>query len=155
MTTKRQIIDDAYTAVGLASYVFDLTAEELQHAKRSLDGMMAEWGVRGAHMGWNAGGSVSDESGLPDWAVSAVSLNLGLRLAGAAGKPVMPETKAAARAAYQTVLTMTADRVEMALDRRLVPAGAGNRRVYGYRGVYLDPPAPQVNTGQDGPLDLG
>jgi hypothetical protein len=155
VTTKRQIIDDAYTAVGLASYVFDLTAEELQHAKRTLDGMMAEWGVRGVRIGWNAGGAVSDESGLPDWAVQAASLNLGLRLAGAAGKVVQPETRAAARAAYNAVLVMSAERVEMALDRRQVPAGAGNRRVYGYRGVYLDPPAPQVNTGQDGPLDLG
>jgi hypothetical protein len=155
VTTKREIIDTAYTHVGLASYVFDLTAEELQHARRSLDAMMAQWGIKGARVGYNAGADLYDESGLPDWAVDAAALNLGLRLAGAVGKPVMPETRRAARDAYTAVLTQTAYRAPMTPDVRQIPAGAGNRMTYSQNRLYLDETQPIVETGPDGALDLG
>jgi hypothetical protein len=47
MPTKRDIITDAFAELGLAEYIFDLQAEQLETAKRSLDRMMALWSGQG------------------------------------------------------------------------------------------------------------
>ena len=107
MTTKRQIIDRAYSAAGLASYAFDLSAEELQQARQTLDAMVAGWGIKGQRIGYNADPSLDAAVGVPDWSEEAIALNLALRLAGAIGKQVMPDTKQAAREAYSTVISAT------------------------------------------------
>jgi hypothetical protein len=123
--TKRQIIEQAFSSVGLASYVFDLTAEELQAATRSLDAMMAVWGARGARIGYNPGADLDEASGLPDWANEAAYLNLGCRLAAGLGKAVMPEIKQEAARSYRSVLSVTSQPIPMKLD--IMPAGAGNK----------------------------
>ena len=45
--TKRQFVAQAFEEIGLASYVFDLTPEQLQSALRRLDTMMAAWNALG------------------------------------------------------------------------------------------------------------
>jgi hypothetical protein len=154
MTTKRTIIAQAYGSVGLASYAFDLSSEEIAQAVLSLDAMMAQWNVRGARIGYVMGADPDLESGLPDWALEATWLNLGLRLAGAIGKPVMIETKAAAKQAFNSLMGMVANPPEMVLDRYQVPAGAGQYWGTVYDSVFLPKPVPGLKTGPDGPLDL-
>lgn len=152
MTTKRQIIEDAYSAVGLASYAFDLTAEEIVAAQRALDAMMAQWNIRGLRVGYAMGGVADDESGLPDWTIEAVSTNLGIRLAGRIGKAVMPETKQAAREAYSTVLALCVKPIP-ALSRE-VPAGGGNRPWHRTGQPFIEQQSAPLMAGDDSELDL-
>ena len=49
--TKREYIEQAFEEIGLASYVFDLTPEQLQSALRKLDAMLAEWNAKGLRLG--------------------------------------------------------------------------------------------------------
>ena len=155
MTTKRQIIAKAYTSAGLASYAFDLSAEEVASALMSLDAMMAQWNVRGARIGYTMGGDPDTDATVPDWALEAMWLNLGIRLAGEIGKQMMPETKSAAKQAYTSLLGMVAAPPDRQLDRMLVPSGAGNRPSYDRNSILLPQPIPDLSTGQDGDLDLG
>jgi hypothetical protein len=155
MATIRQIINDAYSSAGLASFTFDLSAEEVEAARRALDVMLAQWNMRGVRLSYAMSGNPDDESGLPDWALEAISLNLGLRLAGRIGKQVMPETKTAARQAYNTVLGVMASPPVMQLDNMALPAGAGHKPGYFNGSAFLDAPQHNIATGPDGSLDFG
>lgn len=154
--TKRDVINQAFQTVGLASYSFDLSAEELQSALRSLDAMMAVWDAKGARLGYalpsSPGSSDLDtQTGVPDWAVEAMYMSLGPRLAAGLGKAVMPEIKIAAKQAYNVVLARTAELIPMQLDRMQVPAGAGN---HWQRGPYLQPIPVEADIGPDNPLEF-
>jgi hypothetical protein len=112
MTTKRQLIVLSYEAVGLAGYIYDLMPEQLESARLKLDAMMAEWNGRGLNLSWPIpsspeNGDIDDETNLPDWALEAVYLNLGPRLANAHGKQVTPMYLAMARAALNGVMSRT------------------------------------------------
>ncbi len=150
--TRIEIINQAYASIGLAGYVFDLTADEVAMAGQSLDAMMAAWSAKGIRLGYTKGGA-DDETGVPDWAIEAMYLNLGLRIAGSVGKGVMPETKVAAREALRTVMAQTTEIPEMRRDVMATPAGAGNKP-YGYvNSPFLwNEPAP-IAAGPDGYLE--
>ena len=149
--TKRNIIERAYTAGGLASYVFDLTPEELEAAKATLDSMMAFWAVKGARIAYNGGGELNDDAGLPGWAEEAVIANLALRVCGFAGKTPSPEVKASARQSWNTVLAMVSQPPVARMDVGRVPAGSGNRW---HGGIVLPETPAQIETGPDGLLEF-
>jgi hypothetical protein len=50
--TKREIVQNAFEEVGLASYAFDLQPEQFQAGLRRLDNMMATWNSRGLRIGY-------------------------------------------------------------------------------------------------------
>jgi hypothetical protein len=50
--TKRQYVIAAFEEIGLASYVFDLTNNELLSACKRLDAMMAQWNAKGIRKAW-------------------------------------------------------------------------------------------------------
>jgi len=154
MTTKAQIIRDAYTAGGLASYVFDLTSEEITAAQRAMDAMLAQWSVRGLRIAYNAPGGLDEESGVPDWAVEAVVSNLALKVGAMVGKQPMPSMLATAATSYNTVAAVSMSVPERARVNMAVPAGAGNRSEDAWN-IYLPEPVEPITTGGDGPLDLG
>lgn len=105
--TKRQIINKAFAEIGLASYVFDLTADELQDALCVLDAMMAEWTARGivfdpvypnpVDIG---GGDIDDETNAPPEANAAMYKNLALQIAPGYGKSPSPQTMKGAKSGY-------------------------------------------------------
>jgi P22 tail accessory factor len=112
MTTKRQIIAMAYEAVGLAGFIYDLMPEQMESARQKLDAMMAEWNGRGLNLSWPIpsspeNGDIDDETNLPDWALEAVYLSLGPRLANSHGKQVTPMYLAMMRAAKNGVMSRT------------------------------------------------
>lgn len=129
MTTKRQIITKSYAAVGLAGFIYDITPEQMESARFDLDAMMAEWNGRGLNLSWPIpsspeSGDIDEETNLPDWALEAVYLNLGPRLANAHGKQVTPMYLAMARAAKSGVMSRTVK----ATPRKMpsgYPLGAG------------------------------
>lgn len=128
--TKRQLVAQAFEEVGLAAYAFDIAPEQQQSAVRRLDALMASWEARGLHLGYRQSSSVSDgdldeDSGIPDKALQAVYLALGISLAPGFGKTVAPETKAAAKQSLDALM------IEPVIEQQLpggVPLGAGNRR---------------------------
>jgi len=149
--TKRNIIERAYTAGGLASYVFDLTAEELEAAKATLDSMLAMWSVKGARIAYNGGGALSDDAGLPGWSEEAVIANLALRVCGFAGKMPSPELKASARQSWNTVLAMVSQPPIARMDVGRLPAGSGNLWL---GDIVLPEPPMEIETGPDGLIKL-
>lgn len=156
--TKRQIVDQAFAAVGLGAYAFDLTADERESALRALDAMMATWATKGLRIGYNTSTSpgstdIGDDSGLPDYAIEAAYLNLALRLADAYGKQVSPGTAANAKQAYSALLAWVSKPIEMRLDA--VPAGAGLKPYRGGYTTFIRPGAQPIAAGPDSEMEFG
>lgn len=160
MWTKRQLIEQAYEAFGLANYVFDLSPEQMQGALNRLDSMMASWDGACIRLGYllpsTPGSSDLDQlSGLPDYANEAVYLALAIRLAPGIGKVISRDTKGDAKAAYDRMLAkLAADNMPQMQYPRNTPAGAGNKPYRYERGPFLQPPADPVTAGGDGAITL-
>jgi hypothetical protein len=158
--SKRDIIQQALTEIGLADYAFDLEPAQWQSALRRLDAMIAQWENKGIRLAWPlpvsfANSSIDDDSNAPDTALEALYLNLAVRLAPQYGKTPSPDTKSLASTAYKTLLGQSAQPVPMQIDNMAVPAGAGYKYWRGYTSPFLDPPQKRLAEGDDGYLDIG
>ena len=132
MWTKRQIIEQAFEEIGLASYVFDITADQLQSALRRLDLMVASWQARNIQIGYPLPASPENSNIDEEIQTSlnnneALVLNLAVRLAPAYGKSLSPDTKATAKLLYDQLLIEAAMPFEQQFVRTL-PLGAGFKR---------------------------
>lgn len=127
--TKQQFVEGALEEIGMASYIFDLTAEQLEAALKRLDVMMATWSGRGIRLGYPlpatpAGSALTQATNVPDSANEAIIANLAIRLAPGYGKQVPAETRTVAKSAYDVLLA----KATMPQERKLpstMPAGAG------------------------------
>ena len=146
MYTKREVIQQAYAELGIASYEFDISPEEMQAGLRLLDLQMAEWNIHGIRISYQAGDDIADQVGVPDWAVNALYLALAIRLAPSFGKTPAPETKAAQKSAYNVLMA------KMIMPTEITPTGYGGS---GYRYPRLRGAAPLIETGPDGNLGIG
>ncbi len=127
--SKRQLVESAFEEIGLASYVFDLSPEQLQSAVKRLDAMMATWAEKGIIVGFPVSTNPDDatlaqDTGIPDYSAEAIYVNLSVRLAPTVGKAVSVETKAAAKAAYDALALRFAIPNQQQYQYGL-PAGAG------------------------------
>ena len=150
--TKRQYAEDALMELGIASYVFDLEASQVESAVRRLDTMMAEWNGRGIRLGYPLPSSPGDtvlavDAGVPDSAHDAIITNLAIRLAPSYGKQVSNETRATARHGFNTLLARAAYPPQMQLPS--MPAGAGNKDA-----TFTSEPTDPVEAGTDGEIVL-
>lgn len=155
--TKRQFIEAAFEEAGLGSYVFDLTPEQLQVALRKLNAMMATWNAKGIRLGYPLpsspnGDDLDDVVSVPDRAHEAMILSLAVRLAPGFGKAMSPDTKVAAREAYNAMLAYYAQPLEMTYSGTL-PVGAGNKPMNLDR-PFFDQPVQPVTVGPDSPLEF-
>ena len=157
--TKREVVQNAFEEVGLASYAFDLQPEQMQAGLRRLDNMMATWNSRGLRIGYPLEdnpslSSLDQDAGVTDEAIEAIVSNLAIRLAPLLGKTVSPDTKATARSAYMALLSRRSTIPERLIDVNAVPAGAGTK----YWRVNGDPFLQQedrgLTVGPDAALDL-
>ena len=105
--TKKQIIEQAFAEIGIASFTFDTTADERENSLRILDTMMAEWTTRGIVFDpvypatVNPGdGDIDAETNAANDAVAPMYNNLALRLAPGFGKTPSNQTKLDARSGY-------------------------------------------------------
>lgn len=156
--TKRQFVNQALEEIGLASYVFDVTPEQLQAALRRLDAMMASWNALGIRLGYPLPSSPQDsdldeQTNVPDSANEAIYTNLGIKLAPSYGKQVMNETKATARSSYNTLLSIAAMPNQQQLPGTM-PSGAGNKPWRVYDDPFIRRPVDPVLAGQDGPIEF-
>ena len=139
----------ALTEIGLSSYAFDLSTDQLNQALIRLDSMMAEWNARGVRLGYPVpgdvgGSSLQQDSGIPDSAQTAVITNLAIQIAPSYGKVVSTQTLTTARQAWNTLLSIAAAPIEMNLG--MVPLGAGNK---GTGGSFVVPEELDVNERPD------
>jgi hypothetical protein len=144
--TKRQLVEQAFRKAGLAALVFDLTPDQLNSAMIDMDAMMGTWYAKGIQTGYPVPTSpqnadLDEVTGVADSVPEAIYLNLALRIAPDFGKMVMPETKTAAKLAYDALLIRAAQPIEMQLPGAM-PAGAGNQR----GGWNIDPFLQNPNT---------
>lgn len=154
--TKRQFITAAFEEMGLASYVFDLSADQMESALRRLDAMMATWNGLGVRLGYPipvdpASSTLDENSGVPDSANEAIITNLAARLAPSYGKQLMPQTLATAKAAYNVLLQRAAAPLEMVFPATM-PVGAG-WKPYSLDEPFYGEAQPVVDAGPDGPLE--
>ena len=154
--TRRQFIEDAFEEIGMGADQYDLQPSMLQGAMRRLNRMMAEWNGKGVRLGYpipsNAnGGDLDDETDVPDSAWEAIVTSLAIRIAPSYGKQVSPDTKAAAKRAYSTVLQRSTMPPEMQLGA--IPAGAGNKPWRYNDNPFLPPPSDPIDVGPDGELE--
>lgn len=130
--TKRQLIDLAFEELGIASYEFDVQAEEYQSALRRLDAMMGSWNASGIRVGYPIpsepqNSTLDQNTNLPDSANEAVFLNLAVRLAPLYGKNISPDTRSLARSSLDTLRSRVTKALKMQFPNTL-PTGQGNRQ---------------------------
>lgn len=130
--SKRAIIEQAFDELALAGYNFDITPDEMQSAARRLDAQMATWASQGVPLPYAYGdaGSINidAESGLPMTAIEAAYLALAVKTAASKGKALSQSTKAAAKAAFDALLSAAVreqtQQVQLASGS---PIGAGHK----------------------------
>ena len=155
--SKRQFVVAAYEELGLASYVFDLTPEPIEGALRRLDAMMATWNAQGIRLSYPIPGSpensdIDAETTVPDSANEAIITGLAVRLAPSIGKSVHPETKVAAKFAYDALAARACQPIEMRLPTSM-PSGSGTKP-WRRDQPFLYPTDPGIDAGNDGQLDF-
>lgn len=131
--TKRQVITQAFSELGLASYVYNLTASELQDAMRRLDTMMAIWTARNIvfdpvypQPATYGAGDLDDDTNATDDALEPMYLHLAIRLGPSYGKTPSPDTRAAAKAGYTALLGQYVLGSQVSLTKTIKGAGAKN-----------------------------
>lgn len=139
MTTRRDIIYQAYGELGLAEYNFDISPEELGTARRRLDSMMAQWETIvsiGYYMPSNPDDSdVDDETNLAQGVVDAAALNLAIQLAPGLGKTPSALTMVGAKNGKNAVLAQYAVIPRKQYSGNL-PVGSGNKPLPGWNGYF-------------------
>jgi hypothetical protein len=155
--TKRQFVTQAFEEIGLASYVFDLTPEQLQSALRRLDTMMAAWNALGIRLGYPLPSSPNDsdldeQTSVPDSSNEAIYTNLAIKLAPSYGKQVMPDAKVTAKESYNTLLARAAMPIEQQLPSTM-PSGSGNKPWRMNDNPFLRRPIDPLLAGQDGHIE--
>jgi len=153
--TKRQFVEAALEEIGLADYVFDLSPEQLQSAVRRMDSMLAAWNAIGIRIGYPLTSNPDDAdldtiTAVPDSANEAIILNLALRLSPSYGKAIALPTSAAARMAYNTLMSRAAMPAEQQFPSTL-PVGAGLRS-YNIDFPFFPPPTLPLLAGEDGEI---
>ena len=155
--TKRQFVEEAFAEIGLASYVFDLSPQQLEAALRRLDTMIATWNAKGIRIGYPIpsspqDSSLNEETFVPDSANEAIITNLAIRLAPQYGKDVQIDTRTTAKLGYDTLLARATFPLEQQFPATL-PLGAG-QKPWRWDNPFVQPPVDPVQVGPDGVLEL-
>ena len=150
--TKSDIIKQAFSEIGKASYDFDLQPEDMQTALRKLDAMLAGWGALGVRIGYAGGNGKGDlgvDTTVPDWAYEALYLNLALRLCPDYGKTPSPLTLMGAKSALDAVR----GRVVKPMTRQISGYGGAGNSFWGTS--FIPQEAPSLDAGPDAGFEIG
>lgn len=151
--TKRQLVEDAFAEIGLATYIFDIEPDAIIRATRKMDGILARWNSEGIRIGYPLSSTPDpdDICDIPDVAYNAIVQNLGLSLAPSYGKQVSPDLRIEAGKAYKQLLSFTM--VVPEVDISYLPSGAGNKPGRTNQ-EFMSPTADKVSAGKDSDLDI-
>lgn len=160
--TKRQLIEEGYSELGLRPGVFSITAEMMETGLNRLDSMMAFLNsAKGIRVGYPLPGTPEDsdpdqDSNLPDVAFQPVVAALAVRIAPTIGKTPSDQTKIAAHTGIIMLTSWCASQnIPSMQPTKTTPRGAGNKPYRrGVGGEYYRP-ADKLDVGADGSLDVG
>lgn len=129
--TKRQLINKAFSCLGLASYTFDLQPDQVEDALTTLDSMLATWNRKGIRINYPLPTSpensvLGEETEVPDDAAEAIYTNLAVNISSEYGKQPSGTLLIRAKSTYDTLLIRATQPQEMRYPTTL-PAGAGNK----------------------------
>lgn len=155
--TKQHFLERAYAKIGMAGYVFDLEAEQVDAAVSELDAMMAEWNALGIRVGWPgtsdpSSNNPAQQTGVQDYARTAIIYNLAIRLASDHGKTVSAETRSTAHRGYTALLTRAVRPLPVQQPATMI-AGQGHRGYSHHAHVFLTPPSDPLAAGPDSQID--
>lgn len=141
--TKSQLVKQAFTEIGLASYNFDIQPEMMQSAITSMDSMIANWGLALRYpMSGNPDNSdPNQDSNLPIYANEAVYANLAINLCPSYGKQPTRELIIKAAKALATLQMKVATIPQREFDKTL-PYGQGNKPYIGVAPTFFQPTDP-------------
>jgi hypothetical protein len=128
--TKGDLVNAAFEELTLAEGDgFGITPDEEARALKRMDAMVATWAAKGVRIGYAfpsspSASKLTDLAGIPDSAAETIFLNLAKRMAPGYGKQLNPETVAAARDGYDTLLWAAAMPPEQQLPHTMA-RGAG------------------------------
>lgn len=110
-----------------------VSQNNINKCARRLEAMMAEWSQKNLSLSYimsqdTANINLVNDSGLPDWAVAAVYLNLAVRIAPIFNINVTPDTKKSAITALDAARRGTYFKNEMQYPNTL-PIGSGNKSI--------------------------
>jgi hypothetical protein len=146
MATKRDLIESALEEFGINSS-FDIAPEELQRGLTRLNRIAAQWDGLGVRVGFNLGGGLDDDAGIPDTAQDAFAAALSVRWAGSFGKTVSNDTKKAAAQGFNALYTARGVLPQTPMPPNM-PVGRGSRR--GVLSPQYYPPTSEVPGLNDG-----
>lgn len=126
MATKRALLLTAAEEFGITS-AFDISPEEMQSGLTRLDRLAAQWDGKGIRVGYNLGGDLDSESGIPDTAENCFVQNVAVLWASSFGKVISTDVRTAARQAFNDLYVALGRRPQVPRSPAL-PIGAGNRR---------------------------
>ena len=150
--TKRDIVNQAYEAIGIATYDFDLQPQQLVSAVKMLDLMVAAWPFRiGYAMADPSDVLLDAETGVPDMACEALYSNLALRLGPNMGKTISPELTRTANAAKDALYAIAGTIPRTPLP---VVAGQGWKRTVTDRDPFITPSRERIDAGPDAELEF-
>lgn len=155
--TKKELIDLAFSEIGIATYNFDLQPEQYQEALKRLDSMLATWNSEGIRIGYNLASSPStsslnDDSNVRDSAIQAIYTNLALRLAPTFGKVVNPVLLKIANSTYKRLLSLTSEICER--DFTTLPKGQGNKPWRYTNDTFIRKEQDTILAGNDSQIDF-
>ena len=154
--TKKELIQEAFDAIGLASYSFDIQEDQYVSVLRKLDSMMASWNGLGIRLSYplydtQSDSDINEASNIPDWANEAVYLNLATRIAPSFGKLLSADVKQNAKSAYDIIITRTNRPPEYQVTG--LPRGQGAKSYRNTGKVFLDKPTVPVTDGAGDTID--
>lgn len=154
MWTKQEIVQQAFEAIGLGSYVYDLDAGQIQGALTKLEAMIASWEANGIRIAFDFGEKPLAEMEVPDYAVEALYTNLALRLAPTMGKQVHPDLEKIAAESLGNVANQTAIPTPERHMPTTMPMGAGHKPWRNFNNPFIRPPKPEILAGSDNVLTI-
>lgn len=128
--TKRDIIKQAFSEIGITNNLFDLDSDQIQSALRELDTMIAEWEISSFTYPQPTNPEDSDidaDSTLPAYAIPAAYAGLAVRIAPDVGKVVSSDTKKLATSGLSKIRQKTMTWPTKDAEEHYLPAGAGHK----------------------------
>ena len=129
MPSSTDLIQDSYGEIGVFSENTDISAFDIAFAKRKLESMMQEWINMDMEFGFTATAFSSDETSIPLGLYTAITTNLGIRLAPFKGKVANATLMAQASVSFSRVQELyQAKETENEIVSGTMPIGQGNTR---------------------------
>lgn len=145
MPTAISIIKSAYKKIGVNDAEVPLQPFEISDGIDELNDMMFEWAARGLKLSYDPVQDQNDETNLPDWSLSGVKSNLGVRLISEFGSPIQPTLIEQARFGLLSIRKRVLGTIETFYPN-ILPIGGENDQ-------YQDNPRFYPNFARDDLLD--